>query len=556
MKKSKKQEQESATPVELPASEPQAAVAPSILPVELIDITSIDYVVDNHRPMMDDAKLKELSESIRVRGVRQPIKVCRRDDRHVMVFGHRRVKASEMADLTTIPAMIAVDLTDQQIAEEQCIENIHREDVGPIGEAFAVKTLLDGGRTMDAVASMLNQPVAWCHVRFKLTRLDHEVQKLVNAGRLPLGHAIEISKVGEPDKQIELAEHAIGCHDLNRKADRDEAIADDYLEPLSQVRKTIQYYLCKMGNAGWPKDVEYADRRPCVACPDNSNTEPGLFENIGLTSSKGNCSNAACFECKSKAWEKDPIKVARDKEREQQKAAKGVPSDSGKGPKGEDHAARKKRIAALKKSFPWTPDQRFAVAAWNYGVKAAELVGQQLKKKAPESAQYVVPFLAISGHQIYLDSKDEKMLPSVKALLDGGKFSGPCLAMLWSKAIRFPDHSGPRINYNGDVEGVPLHESWVNMIANIVQIANAWKIKLPDPPKASDFAYEADISNADFVSSEDRDIIINGKKPGALAAILRVDLTMLQSIDIGELKGDWRRSAVKTRIAKLRKQAK
>ena len=379
--------------VAAPTTPRPPAVEPTALPVEIIDISSIEYVVDNHRTFMDEAKLAELAESIRGMGVQQPIKVCRRDDRHVMIFGHRRVKASTLAGLATVPAIIAVGLTDQQIAEAQMIENIHREDIGPIGEAICVDVLVKAGDSYELAASKLGRPVRWAKDRHRLMRLHKDVQDLIQRGRLPVGYGLEISKVGDEKKQVVLAHHAIGVHSFQDKGTKDKRFQGDYLKPLDDIRKDISYYLCKMGSAFWPKDEPYAGMRPCADCPDNTNTEPGLFDNISLTSAKGNCTNKKCYEAKGKAWEKDPVKKARDKERQQKAEAAGKNKPGRKGAAGNQEPERRK--------FPDSPSEHFAVVLHKYGSGLVDLIRKWGESKTGPlymSQDLLPPVLAEVAH--------------------------------------------------------------------------------------------------------------------------------------------------------------
>ena len=471
----------SANPAEIPQSPaPVQAVA---LPVELIELGSIDYVVDNHRTSMDQRKLDELVSNIRLHGVKQPIKVCRRGERHIMVFGHRRAKASEMAGLSCIPAMIAEGMTDQQIAEEQCIENIHREDIGPIGEAMAIKTLMNGARTIELAASMLDKPVSWARGRLNLLRLAKPVQELLNLGRLPLGHAQEIAKVGDKEEQLSLAHGVIGHY----HGPLDEAMKDDYVEPLKALRQSITYLLCKMGSARWPKDARYADQRPCNGCPDNTNTEPALFDGITLTSTKGNCTNPECYRDKAAAWEKDPAKLEREKQQAAKAKAEG--KQPGKGPKrGESYEVHEKRVAELKKKFPWQADQRFALATWEYGRRVSSAILSHLGKTTPEHLDTVLLVLACTSTNFY--GHGVKPLPELKDALKGAGLSGKAGATLLKNCnrVKLQDYERPGISYNGLVENVPIRKEVLEAIATLEQLAAAWKVTLPARPKAEDFA--------------------------------------------------------------------
>ena len=616
MPKRKKQEVPEATPAEL-QKEPQAEAAPPVepqlLPVEIIPISSIVYVVDNHRQAMDERKLEELVSNIRANGVKQPIKVCRRDaftetghhdnPFNVMVFGHRRARASELAGLTTIPAMIAKGMTDQQIAEEQCIENIHREDVGPIGEAHAVKTLMDGGRTIELAASMLDKPVTWCRGRLNLLRLDKAVQDLVNIGRLPLGHATEISKVGDPKRQVKLARHAIGCFGYGPdKKDLQEAIAGDYVEPLKDIRKSITYLMCKMGSAGWPKDCEYAGRRPCDGCPDNTNTEPALFEGITLTSKRGNCTNPDCYRCKSQAWERDPVKKARDKEREKKKAAR---IKAGKAKPGKREQEKEKA-----RKFPDSPEERFAVALHGYADGLVKAIKSAVAGKALSDlplSNYRTLLTQLMHLSMAADASREYSYGAGISLPKSGTirnaelvkmFGDPSQTWRFPKGlhvaiadgIRTPSNQHHWDNYSKRVCYVPVHKKAVAFLdvleafirrrgitadltrptldtfKQAVEVAEKAKVVRgtcrvcgkQEPKKPFSGCFWVDRPKLTLCinccdSAVFKDITLSAEPAATKAIAGCADVKVLQAAQDYGLKGDWRRAAVSRRIEQLRK---
>lgn len=551
------------TPTALPT-----AVEPMALPVEIIPISSIAYLVDNHRPAMDERKLQELVSNIRTNGVKQPIKVCRREHvKHgtvnVMVFGHRRVKASELAGLATIPAMIAYGMSDQQIAEEQCIENIHREDVGPIGEGHAVKTLMNGKRTIELVASMLNKPITWAKGRLNLLRLDKQVQDLVNIGRLPLGHAQEISKVGDLKRQLDLAQSVIGLHAFGETNTMAAAIAGDYVTPLRNLRKDITYLMCKMGSTYWPKDSEYGGRRPCLGCPDNTNTEPALFEGITLTSAKGNCTNPECYRHKAQAWEKDPVKKARDKEREEKKAAAGKPASVGK------TAAKEEP----KRKFPDSPSEKFAVAMHQYGEKLVKAIrGWGESKHGPlHMSDALLPHvLAELAHlwatrscldnwglgniEIRIGRKNSLSCSQLTKLLVGEKpFYVPAgLVANLAAALKEPGYTPHWASYSKKLEHVPFPPQVVEFIGCLEAFCKRRDIAIKDVrPKLADFPDKP--AAAPVKDPMEYSKIVRCSKGEALRTIKQcTDLeTLLASQKDSLAKGDWRRAAVAKRIAQL-----
>ena len=517
-----------------------------------IPLADIAYVVPNHRTGMDEGKLAELAESIGSTGVLQPIKVCKRDETFVMIFGHRRVKASELAGMDTVPAIVETGWSDEQIAEAQVIENILREDLNPIEEAQCIKTLLAGGNDLDTAASKMNKSVAWCRERHDLLRLDKKVQALVASYRLPLGHAKLIARVGNGKDQRRLASGAVGDKD------------SDYLQPRKDLRQQISYLLCKLGAARWPKDVKYAGKRPCNGCVDNTNTEPTLFEGITLTSAKGNCTNAACFATKGRAWEKDPVKIERDKKRDEARRKKLVaegkdPDDVEAGAKGgESYEARNKRVAGLKRKFPWTPEQALAVAQHDYMASLAEVLYQSMDddKAMPDDLACMIGMFMASGTFANMHQCQVKLTPKLfcELLCDkSDKSTGypnlplpaktaPELFNLWQAS--FLQGTDPYVDWEGEIQRVPLPDHTLLILDCLEAIVRRWGVK-----------FDMERPTAEGIAA--RQIILTirkGKKPEATAAIAGIDnVAVLDQIEAAGLKAKWRAKLVADRREELAK---
>ena len=119
------------------------AVEKNITSVALADIQPSNY---NPRKNFDETSLAELAESIRQQGVLQPIGVRPiADNRFEIVFGERRYRASLMAELAEIPAIV-MEISDETAEEMAITENLQRKDVTPIEEANAYQKLIDSGR--------------------------------------------------------------------------------------------------------------------------------------------------------------------------------------------------------------------------------------------------------------------------------------------------------------------------------------------------------------------------------------------------------------------------
>lgn len=174
-----------------------------------IEISLIDNNPDQPRKNFDPTAIKELAASIKEYGVIQPIILNKKGDRYIIVAGERRFRASKLAGLKVIPAIVR-DYTENQIKEIALLENIQREDLNPIETARAMKELLNVyGWTQDVLADKLgkSRPVVANYIR--LLSLQPEVIKMIESGKLSAGHARSLVVVEDPRVQVKLAEQAV-----------------------------------------------------------------------------------------------------------------------------------------------------------------------------------------------------------------------------------------------------------------------------------------------------------------------------------------------------------
>ena len=170
-----------------------------------LPLGEIDTNLNQPRKNFDDKTLAELSASIKVHGVIQPIIVVKKGERYMIIAGERRYRASKMAGKTTIPAIVK-NYTDSQIAEVSLLENLQREDLNPMECARAMKKLMnDFGWTQDMVADRLgkSRPVVANTVR--LLNLEPEVISLIEQGKISAGHARSLVAVTDKKAQLKLA---------------------------------------------------------------------------------------------------------------------------------------------------------------------------------------------------------------------------------------------------------------------------------------------------------------------------------------------------------------
>lgn len=177
--------------------------------VSEIDIKLIDVNPNQPRKNFEPTALKELSDSIKVHGVIQPIIVNKSDDRYIIVAGERRFRASKLLGLKTIPAIVK-NYTEQQVKEVSLLENIQREDLNPVEVANAMRELLEiYGWTQDVLADRLGKSRPAIANTLRLLTLQPEVLAMIESGKLSAGHARSLVVVTDPETQIKLAKLAI-----------------------------------------------------------------------------------------------------------------------------------------------------------------------------------------------------------------------------------------------------------------------------------------------------------------------------------------------------------
>jgi len=190
-------------------SDKKSVVSDNNLNTTEIDISLIDNNKEQPRKNFDPTALKELADSIKTYGVIQPILVTPNGNRYTIVAGERRFRASKLAGLKKIPAVVR-EYTKQQVQEISLLENIQREDLNPIETAKAMQELLENYNwTQDVLAERLgkSRPVIANYVR--LLSLCPEVIALIESGKLSAGHARCLVVVTDPDLQLKLAKEAI-----------------------------------------------------------------------------------------------------------------------------------------------------------------------------------------------------------------------------------------------------------------------------------------------------------------------------------------------------------
>lgn len=171
-----------------------------------IQLINVDDIIPNRfqpRLAFKEEELKELSDSIKQHGVIQPLVLRQIGDKYEIIAGERRYKASCLAGLTQVPAVI-MNVDDGKSAEIAVVENIQRKDLTAIEEAQSYKKLLEKGMTQDELATKLGISQASIANKIRLLALSDEVQQALLLGRISERHARSLLQITDKEEQIRL----------------------------------------------------------------------------------------------------------------------------------------------------------------------------------------------------------------------------------------------------------------------------------------------------------------------------------------------------------------
>lgn len=269
-----------------------------------VPLVLIDEDVPNHRGKPDAAALAELAASIRQYGLRQPIEVVEKPGgRYTLVYGFRRRAAAEQLGHADIAAFVYAPLPDPRanrlrIVQLQAIENLQRKDLTPLEEALACAALVetkmaeaDGTNFEAAVeraAAQTGRSVPWVRQRCRLLRLGEKVRALVQQGKILLGHANLLARLGDERDQMDLSRYAV--------VDSDEGRTHC---TLPQLARLVSDRLTSLRGVPWRLDQPFAGKPACADCQHNSDNQQTLFGD-GDEQPKGRCLLPRCYEAKLK----------------------------------------------------------------------------------------------------------------------------------------------------------------------------------------------------------------------------------------------------------------
>ena len=175
-----------------------------------IDLTKVYPNEEQPRRIFDEEKIQILSESIKNYGVLQPIVVKPDEDgKYMIIAGERRYRASKLAQKESIPAIIK-DIPMKEIMEIALIENLQREELNPIEEALAYKSLIKNySVTQEEISEAVGKSRPHITNTLRLLNLPKQITDMIDQGQITAGHGKAILRLSDENLQIELANKVI-----------------------------------------------------------------------------------------------------------------------------------------------------------------------------------------------------------------------------------------------------------------------------------------------------------------------------------------------------------
>lgn len=224
------------------------ALLPSVEEKEAIILIPLEKLKLNPfqpREKIKEEEIDELSESIKEKGLLQPVIVAKREDFFVLIAGERRVKAVQKLGWEKIPAIVKEIREDKDLILIALIENLQREDLNPVEKARAYEKLQkEFGLTQEEISKIVGKSRAAVANTLRILKLPEKVKEMIASGILNEGHARALLSIEEEEKIIKLAEkiskEKLTVREVERKTSKKEKdpITRDAEEKLTEVLHT------------------------------------------------------------------------------------------------------------------------------------------------------------------------------------------------------------------------------------------------------------------------------------------------------------------------------
>lgn len=198
-----------------------------------IEISKISPNPFQPRTDFGPEEIQELADSIREKGLLQPILLRKHKDGYQIVAGERRFRATQVLGRTSISALVREQLSDRDMMEMALIENIQRVQLNAIEEAIAFEQLINTcGITHDELAQKLGKSRSAITNTLRLLKLDEPLKLMIKEGKLTAGHGRALLQT-DPKKRLKLAEKIVEDHLNVRRAEKSGGRKAENPKPLN-----------------------------------------------------------------------------------------------------------------------------------------------------------------------------------------------------------------------------------------------------------------------------------------------------------------------------------
>ena len=217
---------------------PEAARSPQLVPVEFLRPSRFQP-----RRIFPEEELNGLAESVQERGILQPILV-RHDpddrDRYEIVAGERRWRAAQLVHLHEVPVIVK-ELSDDSMLEVALVENVQRQNLGPLEEAEAYRRLIDEfSHTQEKLARTVGKSRSHIANTLRLLNLPDKVKQMVDGGALSAGHARALLNAADPEGlAVTAAKRGLNVRQIERLVRREKSSPPRTASPFGKDPDTV-----------------------------------------------------------------------------------------------------------------------------------------------------------------------------------------------------------------------------------------------------------------------------------------------------------------------------
>ena len=253
--------------------------------IELIVVT------DNPRTVCEQEPLEDLAQSIKDKGILQPLILkALTKGKYELISGSRRLEAAKNVGLKTVPATIIDPSNKHQVAEIRLEENIHREDLSPVEEGLAFQDYITKTKTSpESLAKKISKPLLYVERRLKIAEQDDAVQKAVKEKKITMGHALALARITDKKEQMSLL----------KNIQQEGMSVKETLDRIQYGGSTKQLSDAQFDKGKGSNGLDQGDTG-CKGCPFNGGEQTLLFDTGSEL--KGYCLKEKCFTRKTEEW--------------------------------------------------------------------------------------------------------------------------------------------------------------------------------------------------------------------------------------------------------------